>query len=260
MAGARVGFSGERQRRLTLGHYPSTSLGDARELWRQAREQVALGRDPSKRETAGDNFASVAREWLKRDQAQNKSIAEVERIVEKELIAAWGHRSIRDIRRNDVLTLMDTIADRGATTMARRVMAYVHRLFRWAVGRGIIDSNPASDLPEPGKEIRRERVLSDAELKELWTATKKLGWPYGSALQLLILTGARRAEISELRWSEVNGESISLKGSRTKNGEPRNIPLTKPASEVLACIPRVVGKEFVFGWALRGGWSQAKNS
>ena len=142
---------------------------------------------------------------------------------------AWGHRSIKDIRRHDVLVLMDTIADRGAIIMARRVVAYVHRLFRWAVSRGIIDSNPASDLPKPGKEIRRDRVLTDNELKEVWRASEELGWPYGSALQLLILTGARRAEISELRWSEVNGDTISLKGSRTKNGEPRNIPLTAPA-------------------------------
>ncbi len=50
-------------------------------------------------------------------QAQNKSIAEVERIVEKELIAAWGHRSIRDIRRNNVLTLMDTDRLMQHTTM-----------------------------------------------------------------------------------------------------------------------------------------------
>jgi integrase len=250
---------GDRQRRLTLGHYPSTSLGDARELWRQAREQVAHGRDPARELTTGDNFESVVREWLKRDQSQNRSFAEVERIVDKELIPAWGHRSIKDIGRRDVLSLMDAIADRGAVIMARRVMAYVHRLFRWAVSRGITDSNPASDLPKPGKEIRRERVLDDDELKKVWTAAEKLGWPYGSAVQLLILTGARRAEISELRWSEVNGESISLKGARTKNGEARNIPLSREASKILSGIPRVVGNEFVFGGPLRGGWSQAKD-
>ena len=138
-------------------------------------------------------------------------------------------------------------------------MAYVHRLFRWAVSRGIIDSNPAADLPKPGKETRRERVLDDDELKMVWAAADKVGWPYGSAVQLLILTGARRAEISELRWSEVNGELISLKGARTKNGEARNIPLSSAALKILSGIPRVVGNEFVFGGPLRGGWSQAKD-
>ena len=178
----------------------------------------------------------MVREWLKRDQSQNRSFTEVERIVEKELIPAWGHRSIKDIGRHDVLSLMDAIADRGAVIMARRVMAYVHRLFRWAVSRGISDFNPAADLPKPGKEARRERVLDDDELKMVWAATDKVGWPYGSAVQLLILTGARRAEISELRWSEVNGESISLKGARTKNGEARNIPLSSAALKILTAF------------------------
>jgi integrase len=103
-------------------------------------------------------------------------------------------------------------------------------------------------------------VLTDDELKKVWTAAENVGWPYGSAVQLLILTGARRAEISELRWSEVNGENINLAGSRTKNGAARNIPLTEQAWRILKDVPRIQGNEFVFGRALRGGWSGAKNS
>jgi integrase len=252
---------GERQRRLTLGHYPSTSLGDARELWRKAREEVAFGRDPARRETAGDNFESVAREWLKRDQSDNRSLREVQRIVEKELLPAWRHRSIRDIRRHDILVLIDAIVDRGSATMARRVMAYIHRLFRWSVSRGVIDSNPAADLPKPGREIKRDRVLTDDELKEVWSAAEQCGWPYGTAIQLLILTGARRAEISELRWSEINGETINLIGARTKNREAHSIPLAAPAKRILEQSPRVAGSEFVFGRPLRrGAWSQAKRT
>jgi integrase len=218
-----------------------------------------MGRDPARKEIAGDNFEGVAREWLKRDQAGNKSLAEVQRIVEKEMLPAWGHRSIRDIRRHDILVLVDAIVDRGSVTMARRFMAYVHRLFRWSVSRGIIESNPAADLPKPGRETRRDRVLSDKELGRVWNAAETLGWPYGAAIQLLILTGSRRAEISELEWSELNGETIELKGVRTKNGEPHSIPLSKPALQVLERVPRMAGSEYVFGKPLRSGaWSTIK--
>jgi integrase len=183
----------------------------------------------------------------------------VERIVNKELLPAWGYRSIKDIRRHDILVLIDAIADRGSLTMARRVMAYVHRLFRWSVIRGLLDSNPAADLPKPGREVQRDRVLTDDELKEVWKAAEAVGWPYGSAIQLLILTGARRGEISELRWSEVNGETINLAADRTKNGQAHTVPLSEQAKQILARIPRLAGSEFVFDRPLSSGaWSQAK--
>jgi integrase len=248
-----------RLRRRSLGTYPAVTLAEARQLWRDAKHQVSLGRDPGWHRASDLNFESVAREWLKRDQADKRSLKEVTRIIERELIPEWGQRSIQDIRRHDILVLSDRIADRGATTMARRVIAYVHRLFRWAKSRDLIEANPATDLPKPGREIARDRVLTDAELATVWNAASEVGWPYGPAVQLLILTGARRAEIAEMKWSEINGNTIKLSGSRTKNAEAHDIPLSEQALEVLLKIPRVVGSEFVFGKPLKGGaWSNAK--
>jgi len=250
---------GGRLRRRSLGTYPAVTLAEARQLWRDAKHQVSLGRDPGWHRASDLNFESVAREWLKRDQADKRSLKEVTRIVEKELIPEWGQRSIRDIRRHDILVLSDRIADRGATTMARRVMAYVHRLFRWAKSRDLIESNPATDLPKPGREVARDRVLTDAELAAVWKAAVEIGWPYGPAAQLLILTGARRAEIAELKWSEIHGNTIKLSGARTKNAEPHDMPLSEQALDVLSRMPRIAGSEYVFGKPLRSGaWSNAK--
>jgi integrase len=249
---------------MTLGTYPAISLAEAREAWREARLDVAAGRDPAqlrKREKPATDFESVSREWLKRDQKKNRSYNDVARAVEREMIPAWGHRSINEITRRDVLDLIDIIADRGAVTMARRVQAYVHRLFRWAVGRGIIDANPASDLPKPGSETKRDRVLTDDELVTVWKGAVSLGWPFGDATRLLILTGARREEIGQLRWGEISDDAINLSGERTKNGQPHSIPLSKPAREIIASLPRIAGSDFVFtttGKTPISGWSRAK--
>ena len=251
-------------RRMTLGTYPAISLAEAREAWREARLDVAAGRDPAqlrKREKPATDFESVSREWLKRDQKKNRSYNDVARAVEREMIPAWGHRSINEITRRDVLDLIDIIADRGAVTMARRVQAYVHRLFRWAVGRGIIDANPASDLPKPGSETKRDRVLTDDELVTVWKGAVSLGWPFGDATRLLILTGARREEIGQLRWGEISDDAINLSGERTKNGQPHSIPLSKPAREIIASLARIAGSDFVFtttGKTPISGWSRAK--
>ncbi len=259
---------GKRQRRLTLGTFPAMDLAEAREAWRKAREDVARGRDPAhtkQRDAGANDFASVVQEWLKRDQGDNRSRDEIERVVNRELIPAWGHRLVGDIGRRDIRDLIDGIADRGAVTMSRRVQAYVHRFFRWCVGRDIIEANPASDLPKHGDETKRDRVLSDKEVIALWKAAGEIGWPFGPAVRLLLLTGARREQIGALCWSEIRGQpekpAIELPSARTKNAEPLIIPVSKTAFGLIENLPRVGNSDLVFttnGKTPISGWSRAK--
>jgi integrase len=251
-----------KQRRMTLGRYPAMTLADARAEWQNARRTVGIGEDPARRKTTADNsFGGVADEWLKRDQANNRSRGEVERILNRDVKPEWSGRPIEDIRRRDVLDLIDAIADRGAVTLARRVHAHIHRLFRWAVGRGIIDANPAADVPKPGAVVKRDRVLSDAEVATVWTAAGELGWPFCHVIRLLMLTGARRDEIGALTWAEVREDRIELAGQRTKNGEPHTIPLSSASCDIIESLPRISDSRFVFtttGTTPISGWSRAK--
>jgi integrase len=250
--------------RLTLGRFPAMSLGEAREAWRNARRALDKGENPARqRPAAADSFAAVADEWLKRDQSKNRSAAEVRRVIERDAKPAWEGRPIARITRRDVIELIDRVADRGAVTMARRIHAHLHRLFRWSVGRGIIDVNPMVDLPKPGGEVKRDRVLDDIELASVWQAASEMGWPFGPVVQLLILTAARRDEIGALRWSEIKADKIILEGRRTKNAEPREIPLSDSARRLIAILPRIGESEFVFtttGNGPIGGWSKAKTA
>ena len=256
-----------RQKRLTLGPWPALELAQARDSWREARKRLAAGQEPvaAPAVVAADNFASVVAEWLKRDQAGNRSRGEVERILRREALPAWGHLRIADISRRQMLDLIDSIADRGAVTLARRAHAHLHRLFRWSVGRGIIAANPMTDLPKPGEEVRRKRVLTDDELRLAWKAADQIGWPMGSAIQLLILTAARREEIGALQWREMDmtRNEIRLAGERTKNKEPHTIPLSLAAQKLIDGLPRVAGSLFVFtttGTTPVSGWSRAKSN
>ena len=218
-----------KQRRMTLDTYPPMSVKAAHDAWRKARDEVRAGRDPAPRQTvakAVTDFAGVFEEWMVRDQAGNKTAKRVERSIRNGVLPSWGHREITEIGRRDVLDVIDAIADKGTLVTARRMHTQLHRLFVWAVSRGIIDVNPMANLPRPGKEIKRERVLTDAELVKVWNAAERLGGPYGPAFQLLMLTGARREEIGQLRWSEIEGDTINLSGSRTKNGEAHTITLS----------------------------------
>jgi integrase len=259
-----------RQRRLTFGTYPALGLAEARKAWRDAKADVEAGRDPGatrKRDKPAHDFAAMAEEWLKRDQAKNRTAPEATRIIAKYVLPAWGSRRVDELGWRDVLDLVDSIADRGTPVMARRVHARLHRFFAWCVDRDIITSNPMAGHKKQGSETKRDRVLNDDELLAVWLGAEELGWPFGTAIRLLILTGARREEIGQLRWSETVGvptaaSMIRLAGARTKNDKPHDIPLSTPAVHLLEGAPHVGSSDFVFttnGRTPVSGWSGAKS-
>ena len=150
-----------------------------------------------------------------------------------------GRASDRGITRRDALEFIDGVADRGALTMARRLHAHLHRLFRWSVGRGIIEVNPMADLPKPGAAVKRDRVLTDSELASVWKAAEKTAWPFGHAVRLLILPPHAAKKSAPLRWSEIHGDEIRIPAERSKSGEPRIIPLSSAAMQLISTLPRV---------------------
>ena len=117
-----------------------------------------------------------------------------------------------------------------------------------------------ADLPKPGAAVKRDRVLTDSELAAVWKAAEKTAWPFGPAVQLLILTSARREEIGSLAWSEIHGDEIRIPGERSKSGEPRIIPLSPAAMKVIGALPRVGDYVFSSNGSGLGGWSKAKRA
>ena len=253
-------------KRATLGRYPDLSLAKARRKAGETADAMRQGIDPAaakraQRAAVRDNFEGVLTEWLKRDQAENRSHAEVKRLIERETLPAWRGRLMSTITRRDVLDCIDAVVDRGSPIMARRLHAHLHRLFRWSVGRGIITANPMEGMEKPGSETQRDRVLSDAELASVWRAAEKVGWPFGPVVRLLILTGARRQEIAGLRWEEIFGDNIELSGSRTKVGEAHTIPLSTVALDLIATLPRIGNSAYLFSTSGKtpvSGWTRSK--
>jgi integrase len=251
-----------KQRRMKLDIYPTMSVAEAHDAWRKARDSVLAGNDPAEgMNRPAVDFASVLEEWLQRDQAKNRSQRAVRGYFERCVLPHWQYRQITEIGRRDCLDVIDVLADQGKIIAARRLHGHLHRMFKWAIGRGIVTTNPLASVDKPGAEVRRDRVLSDDELGKVWNAAEQIGWPYGPAVQLLILTGARRDEIGHLRWAEIDGSVIKLEGSRTKNGEPHHIPLSSAACAVSNKLPHIAESDFVFttsGKSPVSDWSRAK--
>ena len=87
---------GGKLRRISLGTYPALGLAEAREAWREARQDVALGRDPTRKPALpAQDFPAVLDEWFKRDQAKNRSRDAVRRMFAKDVLPVWSsHRNV----------------------------------------------------------------------------------------------------------------------------------------------------------------------
>lgn len=249
--------------RHTLGKYPTFDLGDAREEARAALRQVERGEDPraAKAERAArmaDTVKATADEFIeKHAKRHTRRWMEAQRIFDRDVLPAitgadlrpWRDRPIASIGQRDVIDLLERYEDRPY--MGNRVLAAVRKLFNWSASRGIVESVPVfKGLAAP--ERRRDRPLTNTEIKAIYSAAD--AYPFGSVIRLLLLTGQRRSEVAEMKWSELDDPDHptlwTIPTERAKNGVRHNVPLSPQAAALIANLPRQNG-EFVF--STRGG-------
>ena len=233
----------------TLGQYPKMALTTARDLAREDFDQLAKGKNPVDQRQANPNIISelVAR-FLERHVAKNnkpKTVEETTRYLNNTVLPRWGKSLASDISKSDVIALLDDIERPVA---ANRCFAAIRKMFSWAVAKDLLQVSPCMGVERPAKETPRSRALSDAELAAVYGAAGKLGWPYGTVVQLLCLTGQRRGEIAGMEWSEIDlaRKVWMIPAAKTKNSETHLVPLSAPVIAILESLPRPVGSDLVF--------------
>lgn len=249
----RVGTSGAPVR-ITLGSFPIMGLAQARQAAREALSDLVEGKRPTDRRAAVQAAAEreaagkldVLLDTFVARQLQGLRTADaVARMMRREL-APWQGRAVASITKADVLTLLEAVADRSPAT-ARQILVYVRRLLAFAEHRGLIGGNPADRIRLADAGARtpkaRERVLADGEVAAIWRCAATLGYPFAPFLKTLLLLGARRGEVADMRRDELelSAGTWSISGARVKNAAPRVLPLPKAALDILAELPEFAG-------------------
>jgi integrase len=289
--------------RVPLGACSAVSLAKAREAAAAIMGDVAKGLNP----------AAVRKDAAKAERARRAR----DRLTLRVLIEDWnrlhlaGRRAsyaaeavralhyafadvlddaVEDLDRAAVVRALDGLMRRRArqnadgadrrkgVAITGRTAAYGRAAFAWAVKRGMAQTNPFADLPLSKASAKRERVLSDDEIAEIWRATGATRSPFGAIVRLLILTGQRRGEVAGMLWREISDDLMTwtMPGERTKNGVVHVVPLSAPARDLLnellpddaneakrvlvelraagtLALPGAVGTPF-------GDWSQARRA
>lgn len=233
-------------RRMSLGVYPGVSLAGAREKHGKAVQDVASGIDPGRKQAeakarrkASPTFSDLLEEFWDLELSHKKAGAATKRLIENDAKRAWGNWKVSDIKRRDIVFLLDKVRDR-APVGANRLHGALSRLFNFAAERGIIEDSPCVRIRKTA-EKGRNRVLADNELKILWEALDldnkdvDIYRQTKLALKMILLTGQRPGEVCGMRYDEIHQEDAlwHIPPERSKNGEGHKVPLIPLALEVI---------------------------
>jgi integrase len=264
---------GPRVRRQVLGDWPNITAAQGRRLAEQMRGSVRAGADPVAQRKAA-HIAALAAE------AETQRAAAATAFTLRRLIDEWDRRHLAGMRasyrrdamgrlrlhlaamldrpaatitRTESVQQLDRISVEAGETTARRVMGYGRSAYEWARKREMLEVNPFDGLPPMGRDIPRDRVLSDEELRKIWRTAADLGPVHGGFVRFLLLTLARRDEVAQMKWEEV-AQDLSiwkLPAERSKNRKGHVFHLAAPARSILASLPTRGAAETVF--ATSGG-------
>jgi integrase len=246
--------------RMSLGRYPDLSLADARKKVAEYKKQIGDGEYPrnqieqKKIEVSKMiTFSALADRFItaRSDELKQRTFDEYVRIINKELRPILGKQDIRTIRKIDLAEIVDKINTvRKKPTQANRVLAVASAVFTYAVGRGLLESHPATGLKKnPKGENKRERVYTDEEIQKLWEAIEKEADPLRTFVKFLLATGQRKTETASACWEYINFDkrTWTIPAEHTKNGIKHTVPLSSLAIDLLKEIKPLTGaSRFVF--------------
>lgn len=236
-----------------LGRYSNVTRAEARKRAQRILNAASDGLNIAAEKRAKSKmprFGAIALEYLEKHAKPNKrKWKEDERLIHKELMPVWRRKLAHEIKRKDVLNVLDAIVERGSPIQANRVLALIRKIFNWAIGRDLVEVNPCAQVKKPSKENQREKVLDDEEIQALWQAFGKQSLLIGTMFKLRLLTAQRGGEIQSMRWEDIHLEGgwWTIPGEIAKNGLSHRVPLSPTVRRLLEELVAESGEqEWVF--------------
>jgi hypothetical protein len=193
--GIRVSYSGRktwivmrgRERgRTRLGYYPDLSLSAAR----TKAKALLLEQHPAPTMTFDEALAVFLSVHCSQKN-KPRTAAETERLLRRHFTPIKS-RQLGDVSHHHITGIIDGILE--TPSEANHAFTAIRTFFRFAVRRRFISRSPVEGLQIPSRSVARDRVLTDDELVKVWSAATKISYPFGTIVQLLILTGQRRGD------------------------------------------------------------------
>ena len=234
-------------------------LDEVRNLAREAIARIRRGEEafpPAPAEP--DSLKTVAENWLKRHVRKNQFVSgnktkrDLERLVYPTVL---GSKRVDEIKRRDIVELLDQIEDRSGAPTADHVLGHLSGIFSWLEVR---DDDFVSPIRRGMRRIkprerRRTRVLNDQEIRLLWPICEESG-PFGGIVQILLLTGQRLQKVQTMRWQDIDTAGVWTipQSHKREKSNAQVLPLPPMVVDVVESMPRIVGNDYVFAGSRDG--------
>jgi len=276
---------GGKERMLSLGTYPDTSLAQARVKRDEARRLVAEGQDPSavrqeakaeaqrrqEAERLADaglppvgSFEAVAREWLARVHQVKVSPGHAERTrirLEQDAFPWIGRQPIAEVEAPELLKVLRRVEERGAIETAHRLKDACGQVFRYGIASGFCSRNPAADLRDALQPVQTRHHAAMVEPGQVGKLLRDMHDYQGhavtrAALSLSALLLLRPGELRHMEWAWLDLEAATLtvpaevmkrRKEDKADGPPHLVPLAAQAVAILSELQALTGAgRFVF--------------
>lgn len=223
--------------RITLGRYPDLTIEQARGKAAEINSAIAKGINPAqvkRGEKAELTFNDLFTEYLERHSKPNKKTwAEDKSKYDTYLVKPLGKKKLSTINRTSIAAIHSAITKQGYATTANRVKALTSSIFGWGISAGLCQTNPALGI-RLNREHSRERFLQGDELPKFF---KALGDEPNEIIRdyivISLLTGARKANVLSMQWSDISLKRGEWRIKVTKNDTPQTVTLSPEALDVL---------------------------
>ncbi len=198
-----------RIRQVRIGKVDSMSLEEARERAKKLKSQVLMGFDPMQHAEKIKQIPTfkefVYQQYIPHAKAHKRSWKYDQQIIEQKLLQLWGKKRMDEFKPGDILEFQNNLAAQDLKPgTVNRYVTLVKYVFNLAERWEVIDRAPTRNVERLQDNDRKERYLTPEELERLMQELDNCNSEVvPEIIRFLILTGARRSEVVNLPWSEL---------------------------------------------------------
>jgi len=187
--------------------------------------------------SATETLQAICELYQARDGAKLRTAGWRQGVLERHVYPNLGSRPIAEIRRSEIVRLLDRIEEGSGAAMAHSTLAILGKVLNWHASRSDDFVSPiVRGMARTSRsEQARDRILSDDELRRVWATRNGM---FGDYIRFLLLSAARRNEVAQMQWAEVDGGDWLLPAARNTTGVELVRPLSKAAQTILQALPK----------------------
>jgi len=247
-------YVGGKKKRLTLGEYGVISLKSARVQVKEAKGKLIQGIDPKseieeRKNNLSTTITNIASAYENKhiSQLADKTQTEYKRYLNEHIIPEFGDYEIKNLTKQMIVQYLDKIAlEDGYKVTANRIKATLSGLYTFHIEQGNDILDPTKSIKKY-KEVSKDRVYSNSEIKELWYFFDNMVEPTGSLYKILLLLARRKNETWSAKWEHIQDNTWTFPAENVKTSNLFILPVSDITNEILKNLKDLSGdSEYIF--------------